>query len=45
MAQQDLSLQTKQIFANDLRGHDYIQARGLSPQVVAEGRHTCASCR
>lgn len=34
-----------EIFASDLRGHAYIAARGLSPQIVREQRHTCDSCR
>ncbi len=33
------------IFKNDLRGHAYIEARGLSPQLVSAHQHTCESCR
>lgn len=35
----------KEIFASDLRGHAYIEARGLSPQLVAAHQHTCPSCK
>lgn len=34
-----------EIFASNLRGHQYIQARGLSPQIVKERQHTCESCK
>ena len=40
-----LTMQTKEIFDKDLRAHDYIEARGLSPQIVAAHQHTCESCR
>ncbi|MGZ3235755.1 MAG: hypothetical protein ACXU8A_00095 [Burkholderiaceae bacterium] len=33
------------IFEMDLRGKDYIQARGLSPQIVKERPHQCESCK
>lgn len=32
------------IFAQNLRGKEYIVARGLSPQVIAEQRHVCKTC-
>jgi hypothetical protein len=35
----------REIFARDLRGHAYIQARGLSPQVTKDRQHQCESCR
>ncbi len=35
----------KMIFKNDLRGHDYIQARGLSPQVVKDRHNQCHVCK
>ena len=34
-----------EIFAQDLRGHEYIKARGLTPQIVKEQQHQCESCR
>lgn len=33
------------IFAENLRGHQYIEARGLSPQIAKDRQHTCDSCR
>ena len=33
-----------QIFKNNLRGKDYIRARGLSPDVVRARGHVCPSC-
>ena len=33
-----------QIFRNNLRGKDYIRARGLSPDVVRARGHVCPSC-
>lgn len=34
-----------EIFAKDLRGHAYIEARGLSPKAVRERPHTCETCK
>lgn len=34
-----------EIFAKDLRGREYIAARGLSPQAAKQREHTCDSCR
>lgn len=34
-----------EIFALNLRGSEYIAARGLSPQIVREQKHMCESCR
>lgn len=39
IAQSD-AMPIKEIFANDLRSHQYIEARGLSPQVVAVNQST-----
>jgi hypothetical protein len=33
------------IFKQNLRGHDYIAARGLSPEVVRKNGHVCPQCR
>jgi hypothetical protein len=33
------------IFAQDLRGHEYLKARGLNPQIVRERQHVCPTCR
>lgn len=34
----------KQIFAQDLRGAEYIAARGLTPKFLGERRHICENC-
>lgn len=33
------------IFAQDLRGHAYVRARRLSPQIVKDQQHRCESCK
>lgn len=38
-------MKLSEIFASNLRGHEYLKARGLSPQVIRDQQHTCDSCR
>lgn len=33
------------IFKQDLRGHAYIAARGLNPEMVKNAEHICPECR
>lgn len=35
----------RKIFEANLRGKDYITARGLSPEVVSENTHICITCQ
>ena len=34
-----------QIFASNLRGKDYIAARGLTPAMVRDQQHECSACK
>ena len=38
-------LPVAEIFRQDLRGRDYIAARGLNPEVVKNAEHICPECR
>jgi hypothetical protein len=40
-----MTMPISDIFKLDLRGHDYIDARGLSPDVVRHYNHTCSECQ
>jgi len=33
------------IFESDLRGHAYVAARGLSPEIIKDQQHRCDSCK
>lgn len=34
----------KHIFDQNLRGREYLEARGLSPEIVKNRQHHCATC-